>query len=95
MSKIYLLGKIDEATIESCVDVLVLFEVKNGIDVVNCAALTIVAGGARVPTIGMADSREISLIANYGAMQDPLETIRCSDVSLYAVRGLPIAATAG
>lgn len=95
MSRIYLLGNVDAATIESCVDVLVLFEVENSIDVVKCAGITIVAGGAHVPTIGMSDSQEISLIANYEAMQDPLETLRCSNVSVYAVRDLPITATAG
>jgi hypothetical protein len=95
MSKIYLLGKVDEATIEGCVDAHILLEVKTGLEVARCAGVTIVAGGARVPIIGISDSQDICLIANHEAMQDPLETLRCSNVSVYAVRDLPTTASAG
>jgi hypothetical protein len=93
-SRIHVLGKIEEAVIENCDDVVILFEVAMGLEIRSAGSLTVVAGGSRVPTVGVRDSNDISFIANYDAMSEPLETFHCADVSVFAVQGLPITKTA-
>ena len=84
------MGTVEEATIENCEEVVVLFEVSTGLEVRSGVSLTIVTGGSRVPTVSVCDSKDISFIANRDAMYEPLETLRCSEVSVFAVKGLPL-----
>lgn len=93
-SQLRITGKIEEAVIESCDDIVILFEVVNGLEIRSATSLTIVAGGATVPTISARDSRDISFIANYDAMREPLETFNCTEVSVFAVQGMPLTKTA-
>jgi hypothetical protein len=92
-SRICLIGKVLEVTVEKCHHSIVLAEVNNGIEFVNCEALTLVAGGSIVPVVKVLDSREISVIAHLDAMRNPLETHGSTGVTLFAVEDVSPGAT--
>ncbi len=88
-----MIGKVLEVTIENCHHSIILTEVNNGIELVNCEALTLVAGGSIVPIVKVQDSREISVIAHLDAMRNPLETHGSTGVTLFAVQDVQPGAT--
>jgi hypothetical protein len=87
------MGKVLEVTVENCHHSIILTEVTTGIELVNCEALTLVAGGPLVPVVKVQDSREISVIAHLDAMRYPLETHGCTGVTLFAVQDVMPGAT--
>ena len=82
-----------EVTVENCHHSVILTEVKNGIELVNCEALTLAVGGSILPTLKVQDSREISVITVLDAMRNPLETHGSTGVTLFAVHDVQPGAT--
>ena len=87
-SRILLLGKVLEVSVENSNHSIILAEVQRGIEIVNSEALTIVAGGTSVPIVKVQDSREISVIGHLDAIKEPLETHGSTGVTLFAVQDL-------
>jgi hypothetical protein len=82
---IYLLGKVREVVIENCKQCIILAEATNGIDILFCEALTLVAGGSVVPVVKVEISCEVSVIAHIKALRNLLETHASIGVTLFAV----------
>jgi hypothetical protein len=88
-SRIFLLGKVAELWVEDISHSIILGEVQTGIKVLQCEALTLVAGGLLVPVVKVQDSREVSVIGHYDAIREPLESHSCAGVTLFVVQDVP------
>jgi hypothetical protein len=92
-SRIFLLGKVAELSVESSNHSIILGEVQKRIEVVQSEALTMVAGGPVVPVVKVQESREVSVIGHLDAIREPLETHSCTGVTLFAVQDVPPGST--
>ncbi len=89
-----MIGKALEVTVENCHHSIVLTEACwSKIWLLNCEALTLVAGVFIVPIVNVHDSREINVIAHLDAMRNPLETHGSIGVALFCIENVSPGAT--